>query len=270
MPMNPRLLRPLASGLTDPRKIAGLEAWYDASDLSTLWQNSNGTTAATALDDPVGRWSDKSGNARHVTQTTNACRPLLKPASRNGRATLRMQRSLLSALSVSWNAQLNQGSCVFAVIVPRMNPPVAQFHPCVRFPTSNANALQYESSTLSSPAASANRLEAFVGNTSSTFFRAVPPAAPTNDQLIVLCSQITTTSIELFRNGAVWGAQTVVTGTINSSTSDSLRLNNAIENNSDSGDYDYAEILIYSSSLLTQRKAVERYLCSKWGLAYEG
>jgi hypothetical protein len=266
-PMNPRLLRPLASGLTDPRKIAGLEAWYDASDLSTLWQNSNGTTAATALDDPVGRWSDKSGNARHVTQTTNARRPLLKPASRNGRATLRMQRSLVSSMSVSWNTQLNQGNCVFAVVAPRMNPPVAQFQPCVRFPSSNVNGLQYESSTLSSPAASANRLEAFVANTSSNFFRAVPPAAPTNDQLIVLCSQITTASIELFRNGAVWGAQSAVTGTINSSTSDTLRINETL---GDSGDYDFAEILIYSSSLITQRKAVERYLCSKWGLAYEG
>jgi hypothetical protein len=58
-----------------------LGAWYDPSDMSTLFQDSAGTIPVTALDDPVGRMLDKSGNGHHATQTDNAKRPLLKEAS---------------------------------------------------------------------------------------------------------------------------------------------------------------------------------------------
>ena len=40
-------------------------AWYDPSDLSTLFQNSDGTTAV-AVGDPVGYIADKSGNGSHA------------------------------------------------------------------------------------------------------------------------------------------------------------------------------------------------------------
>lgn len=92
MPMNPRLLRPLASGF-NPRQIAGLLAWHDAADSSTLFQNSNGTTAATAESDPVGYWGDKSGNGRHLTQAVNNDRPLLNVAEQNGLPALQFDGS---------------------------------------------------------------------------------------------------------------------------------------------------------------------------------
>lgn len=53
-------------------------AWYDPSDFSTLFQNSNGTTAVTADGDPVGYMADKSGNGHHLIQATAASRPLYK------------------------------------------------------------------------------------------------------------------------------------------------------------------------------------------------
>lgn len=87
MAMNNRLMRPRASGF-NPKTISGLQAWYDASDTTTLYQNSNGTTAVSATDDPVGYWGDKSGNGRNLTQTTNNNRPLFKPASRNGKGDM--------------------------------------------------------------------------------------------------------------------------------------------------------------------------------------
>lgn len=58
-------------------------AWYDANDLSTLYQNSGGTTPATALNDPLGLVKDKSGNGLDASQATGTARPLLKSA--NGR-----------------------------------------------------------------------------------------------------------------------------------------------------------------------------------------
>ena len=50
-------------------------AWYDPSDLSTLFQDSAGTTPVTADGDPVGLMLDKSGNDNHASQSTTAAKP---------------------------------------------------------------------------------------------------------------------------------------------------------------------------------------------------
>lgn len=52
-------------------------AWYDPSDLSTLFQNSDGTTAV-AVGDSVGYIADKSGNGNHAIQATSTKRPTLQ------------------------------------------------------------------------------------------------------------------------------------------------------------------------------------------------
>lgn len=54
-----------------------LGAWYDPSDFATLFQNSAGTTPVTAVEQPVGRVLDKSGNGNHVTQPDGIRRPVL-------------------------------------------------------------------------------------------------------------------------------------------------------------------------------------------------
>lgn len=54
-------------------------AWYDPSDLTSMWQDSAGTVAA-AVNSPVGKINDKSGNAKHLSQATSAARPMLRQA----------------------------------------------------------------------------------------------------------------------------------------------------------------------------------------------
>jgi hypothetical protein len=49
--------------------------WYDPSDLTTLFQDSAGTTPVSAAGQPVGKMLDKSGRGNHATQTTAAQRP---------------------------------------------------------------------------------------------------------------------------------------------------------------------------------------------------
>lgn len=49
--------------------------WYDPSDLSTLFQDSAGTTPVTASGQPVGKMLDKSGNGNHAIQATAGARP---------------------------------------------------------------------------------------------------------------------------------------------------------------------------------------------------
>jgi hypothetical protein len=51
--------------------------WFDPSDLSSMFQDSAGTTPA-AVNSPVGKINDKSGNGNHATQATAAARPMLR------------------------------------------------------------------------------------------------------------------------------------------------------------------------------------------------
>lgn len=52
-------------------------AWYDPTDLSNMFQDSAGTIPC-ALNAPVGRLCDKSGNGNHLVQATAASRPTLR------------------------------------------------------------------------------------------------------------------------------------------------------------------------------------------------
>lgn len=51
--------------------------FYDLSDLSALWQDSNRTTPGV-VDSPVGAVDDLSGNGNHALQATDAKRPILR------------------------------------------------------------------------------------------------------------------------------------------------------------------------------------------------
>lgn len=53
-------------------------AWYDPSDLTSLFQDSAGTTPVTAAGQPVGLMRDKSGLNNHARQATAGSRPILR------------------------------------------------------------------------------------------------------------------------------------------------------------------------------------------------
>jgi hypothetical protein len=50
-------------------------AFYDPSDMSTLFQDAAGTIPVTGPGDPVGQMLDKSGNGFHASQDVSASRP---------------------------------------------------------------------------------------------------------------------------------------------------------------------------------------------------
>lgn len=56
-----------------PSDITGLQAWYDAAD----------TTTITHASGAVSQWDDKSGNARHVKQTTAGTKPTTGTRTQN-------------------------------------------------------------------------------------------------------------------------------------------------------------------------------------------
>lgn len=69
-----------------PTDIANLQCLFLGS--STLYQDAARTTLATADTDPVGSWTDTSGNNNHAFSSSTA-RPLLKLAIVNGQRVLR-------------------------------------------------------------------------------------------------------------------------------------------------------------------------------------
>lgn len=76
MGMSPRTLRPRQSGF-DPRSIAGLSLWLDASDASTI-------TTGTG----VSQWRDKSASGSLWTQGTGNNQPATGTQTLNGRNVL--------------------------------------------------------------------------------------------------------------------------------------------------------------------------------------
>ena len=74
-------------------------AWYDPSDLTTLFQDSAGTIPVTAVEQPVGLMKDKSGRGNHAFQATAGNRPVL-----SARVNLLLATATLSTQSVTSSA----------------------------------------------------------------------------------------------------------------------------------------------------------------------
>jgi hypothetical protein len=97
MAMNPRLLRPTATGF-DPRTIAGLELWLNPAATSTL--TLNGST--------VSQMNDASGNGRHFVQATGGSQP--GQTSVNGRNALTFNAQWMHQTALS--AYANQTTII--------------------------------------------------------------------------------------------------------------------------------------------------------------
>lgn len=57
---------------------------FDFNDLSTMYQDSEGTIPVTGVGQPVGKVLDKSGRGNHATQSTSAKRPILQQNATTG------------------------------------------------------------------------------------------------------------------------------------------------------------------------------------------
>jgi hypothetical protein len=147
MAMNPRLLRPTPTGF-DPRRIAGLAAWWDSTDNSTI-----------TTDTGVSAWADKV-NGYSLAQSTGANQPTI--SSINGKQAFDYNGSsqFLSSTDAGLVAEGAGASAVnpttiFYVLVPDA---VAQAYP-----------VMWGSSTLANPAYCA--IHPHTGNVWRTFYR---------------------------------------------------------------------------------------------------
>jgi hypothetical protein len=185
-----------------------LAAWYDPSDLSTLFKDTAGTTPVTADGDSVARMNDKSGNGNHVIQATGASQPIYHTSG--GKSWLTFDGTN-DVLQTSAAISVTDGSgqhTAFAAVQPTTltgspiilsaqdgtNPSTSQF---LRINGSNAETIAF--------------------NTSGTAFTDVGVAVTATSNM-VLSEKTTTTTTEVFVGGTGNGS-TAVTGTAQSGSS---------------------------------------------------
>lgn len=105
--------------------------WYDPSDLSTMYQDTAGTTPCTSAGQTVGKILDKSGNGCHATAPNNGARPILRNSGAlwwlefNGSAyTMKTATVDLSAVSAAtfWAGVYKASDAALGVIVESGDP----------------------------------------------------------------------------------------------------------------------------------------------------
>lgn len=240
--MNPRLLRPLATGF-NPKSIPDLWTWWDFSDTTTLAQNSNGTTAATADGDPVGYVADKAGT-RNLTQSTNSLRGSLTISGLGGRKSVYISNTTTAGFD--WTSPANFSDLTLTWFL------VARY-------TGSASWLTIHNSVGASffdaaDATSAPNANAWSGLQATPTFRANGAAI----------SPTVTRSVLRTALGVNVGYLLTVRGVRhNTGTGTAWRLGRL------GGSFDFigdlGEILAYNRSLSdTEVGAVERYLKGKW------
>lgn len=97
----------LTLGAPDPRGL------WDASDLSTLFQDSAGSTPVTTDNQPVGRWADLSGNGFNFLQSTSGLRMTYQTAG--GLHWLESDGSDDEMVATGWTRTGSQTSHMFVV-----------------------------------------------------------------------------------------------------------------------------------------------------------
>jgi hypothetical protein len=269
MPQSPRLLRPSATGF-NPKSIAGLSLWLDASDSSTITLNGSN----------VSEWRDKSGyGSPSASQSTAASQPAYTASAINGRpgVSFELTESLVfQGSTASFNYLHNAtGATIFVAFLPdaASNPDAIRY----LFNNTNNSSANTGLAIFIDDRSSVSRNNALVasvnrgvsGQSTSTiaannFFSSLVAATVLS---VTLDNANATAANRLIArlNGT---ATATVNSLTNAAAATNASLNMTIGNFGGGGlTGALSEILFYQGVLSSsQRSAVERYLGKKYGV----
>lgn len=238
-----RVNTPVAEGAVTsflPTDISGLLWWWDFSDANSLFQDDAGTIPVTTDGDPIGKVNDKSGNGKHLTQSTPTKKPTFKTNIVNGKSIARGDGGdvLAGTLSTNYDAKT-----IFVVMTPGN--------------TVKAYVLTLQNAGYSSIIINyiANTME-YYGSTPRISMGSVVMGTFALHELVYDGTNATT-----YKNGTQ-----VTNGSGNDDALNYIRLfaTNNIPNNGLVGDI--GELFVYNSALgSTDRQSVESYIRTKWG-----
>jgi hypothetical protein len=225
-----------------PLSIPGLALWLDASDASTLFQASNGTTPAAADGAVVGYWADKSGAGNHVTQSTTGNKPTLQTVEQNGRSVVRFDLTN-DGLAATFGSALAHPLSVWMVVklstggIYLFDNAAGGAGRCTAYVTGGNLFLRQEFATISVTATGVEdtwRLFGFIFNKASSSIR-------------------------------IDGAE-AATGSLTFNDMDGITLNTAYGGSSPGG-IDLGEVVIITgASSVTASSQIETYLNAKWAV----
>ena len=234
-----------SSGPAGGLPVAGASLWLDSNDSSTF-SFSSGTR--------VSEWRDKSGNARHFTQTTTGSQPD-RSASQGGKTGVYFDRSaanyFMSNSSYSWAAS---AFTAFFVADPKGGDYTALLS------RNSTGALQigygqgagtYAISRIGQATSNSN-LAPTVGNADVVCYRSAGISSGT-------------VNVDVFKNGTA-GSATLTLGSLGAG--DKALLGASSDGAADTFGTDgyICEVLVYPSQLsVSDRNTVESYLKTKWG-----
>ena len=260
MAMNPRLLRPRASGF-NPRSISGLALWLDPTDSSSM-----------TIDTGVSLISDKSGNGRNFSSSVGNNQPTLTTIGGKTALNFNGTSHRLFAADAAIQTSLTSSMSLFIVFE-------------ATFP---GNAAVLFNQLTSTGAAERNNFNValradqgadWLFGTLRTRAQSIRSGGNTStDQrfdsknvsgrsLLTLSATFTTTSV----TSTSWHNNTAASSTAGTSDANSAVGLGIGFRNTTTPDQFYVgrigEIIAYSSSLSTsQRLAVQSYLARKWSI----
>lgn len=245
-----------------PSEYTGLALWFDAADLTTLFQDKAGTTAVTANGQIVKCWKDKSGNSRDArgadTIYTFGTGPTYSSNGFNGgypgllfggtSNTILMTAALVPSTAL---AASGSNSTIFAV-----------YNRSGTAGNGGVYGLQTtdNSFVLRDPWASAGSSILDLG--SGTTAR----VAVTNTSVgpVVMSAYRSGTGTYLYQNTLPLGSNVSSTGTV-SATSQGFCIGGGTVLSPVTFSSYISELIIYNTALTdTQRQSIETYLAYKW------
>jgi hypothetical protein len=237
-----RKLRGPSTGF-DPRSIAGLVGWWDASDLSTLSQTDDGNTPVSADAHPVGFVRNKAGG-NAITQATSGLRPTYRTGVHPTRPVIRFTSA--SATQLLATVALGGGNQTWILVANNNTGTVNGYMMCAPGTTAGP-AFQGTSTTqIDWQAGAGNARMPFVSGPSAFH---------------VLSATMLSDRHTCRRNAA---EQMVRTATISLSGVTQVSFGT---NGTTAASFDMCEALCFSRVLSeSELQAVERWLGAKWGI----
>jgi hypothetical protein len=238
-------VRASLSTWTPVTSIPGLQAWFDASDASTLFDATSGGSLVAA-DGVVARWEDKSGNGRHATQATSGSRPIRKSNQTNG---------LDAILFDGTNDFLSLGS----ITIPAS-------HSVFQVYQRLGGVQSFGIAGIPTRYASLWFSDGVLYQISNADFTTHGTSSDSTGYFLVSTIRNATTSIELRRNGSTVSLVTTGAGVTNAASGTWTLIGDRTAGNFHTGNL--CEIIVYDTALSdANRSAVESYLMTKWGIS---
>lgn len=242
-----------------PRRRVAASGWTPAQISTALWLDAADSATVTTVSGAVSQWNDKSGNARHATQSTAGNRPAYTSSGLNGYNVVTFNGS---STFLNCPQLVMSGYNWTAITVLTM---LSNAQPYARYlSTAASGTADYQDSGGWSLFYRNSNTSAI----STAFSNSVASLFTINLGQPYLCSVTRTqTSITSFLNGTAGSGSTGTFVSLNGTGGARIgrSLNPSYESNENWSGIS-AEIIIIQNLTTTDRQLLEGYLAWKWGL----